>query len=98
MPLHLQELVFHGVKDCDKIGADDTVNRRCVDIGEFAEGVRDPGVVDRNVEPAEPSDRSLCQLLGERFFGDVAWQSYRLSTKRPCRASGFLKLFFKDIG
>jgi hypothetical protein len=90
--------MLHRVKDSNQIGADHTINRAGVDLGEFTEWMDDPCVVYCNVELAETADSGLSKLLYQGLISDIAGLGHSFCAKRLDSCGSLRKLIFENIG
>ena len=82
LPLHLRQLVFHGVEDAHQVDVDDAPGLVRRHLRQPDEALRDAGIVDGDVEAAEPLHRKRDQPFRQRFLGNVAGQHGALDRQR----------------
>ena len=84
LPLHLRQLVFHGIEDAHQVDVDDAARFVRRHVRQPDETLRDAGIVDGDIEPAEALDGQRNEVLRKPLFRDIAGQRGTLDRQR-CR-------------
>ena len=82
LPLHLRDLVLHGIEDAEQVDLQHPARLVGGDLRQAHEALDDAGIVDGDIQPAEFLRRQFHQILGQFFIGDVAGKDHGLGLQR----------------